>query len=294
MELSIALAPASDCEADGAVCTADGRALSIGAAHIVSGPGPETQTQEQALTASFEGLPEAHDGESAFRVRVAFSEDIGISYTTLRDDAFTVSGGEVTGARRVDGRHDLWEITVEPDSDGDVTITLPAGRECQVSGAICTRGESRRQLRPSTVAAFRILNQSKSTCIVMSLTRNALPTRRSTLLIAWSRWSPTSGTSNTSFSAYGSRAWASTTVCDPGRRPVRRPGPGRFWGAERHRSPHPPPRRGLLVIVQDCRGHLDRARPPSVVLHRQARILSVGLVRACDDSCNNTLCASGG
>ena len=127
MELSIALAPASDCEADGAVCTADGRALSIGAAHIVSGPGPETQTQEQALTASFEGLPEAHDGESAFRVRVAFSEDIGISYTTLRDDAFTVSGGEVTGARRVDGRHDLWEITVEPDSDGDVTITLPAG-----------------------------------------------------------------------------------------------------------------------------------------------------------------------
>ena len=55
-----------------------------------------------------------------------------------------------------------------------------------------------------------------------------------------------------------------------------------------------PPRRGLLVIVQDCRGHLDRARPPSVDLHRQARILSVGLVRACDDSCNNTLCASGG
>ena len=46
----------------------------------------------------------------------------------------------------------------------------------------------------------------------------------------------------------------------------------------------PPPRRGLLVIVQGCRGHLDRARPPSVVLHRQARILSVGLVRACDDS----------
>ena len=77
----------------------------------------------------------------------------------------------------------------------------------------------------------------------MSLTRNALPTRRSTLLIAWSRWSPTSGTSNTSFSAYGSRAWASTTVCDPGRRPVRRPGPGRFWGAERHRSPHPTPPR---------------------------------------------------
>ena len=89
-----------------------------------------------------------------------------------------------------------------------------------------------------------------------------------------------------------------------GRRSVTRAG-GRSGGLARVGSgvrsdivhltpPPPPPRRGLLVIVQDCRGHLDRARPPSVDLHRQARILSVGLVRACDDSCNNTLCASGG
>ena len=110
--------------------------------------GPE----EPALTASFEGLPEAHDGESAFRFRVAFSEDIGIGDQSLRDDSFTVSGGEVTGARRVDGRHDLWQITVAPDSDPDVTITLPAGRECEVSGAICTRGENRRRLSNSLSA----------------------------------------------------------------------------------------------------------------------------------------------
>ena len=36
--LSISLPSASDREADGAVCTSDGRALSIGAAHIVTGP----------------------------------------------------------------------------------------------------------------------------------------------------------------------------------------------------------------------------------------------------------------
>ena len=107
---------------------------------------------EPPLTASFSGLPEAHDGESAFRFRVAFSEDIGIGYQALRDDGFTVSGGGVTGARRVDGRHDLWEITVAPDSDPDVTITLPAGRECAVSGAICTRGENRRRLSNSPSA----------------------------------------------------------------------------------------------------------------------------------------------
>ena len=70
----------------------------------------------------------------------------------MRDDSFTVDGGEVTGARRVDGRHDLWEITVAPDSDGDLTISLPGGRESAVSGAICTRGETRRQLANTPTA----------------------------------------------------------------------------------------------------------------------------------------------
>ena len=109
-------------------------------------------TARPDLTAAFENVPEAHDGESAFRFRVAFSEDIGIGYRSMGDDSFTVSGGAVTGARRVEGRHDLWRITVEPDSDGDLTITLPAGRECEVSGAICTRGENRRRLSNSPSA----------------------------------------------------------------------------------------------------------------------------------------------
>ena len=137
--LSIALAPAADCEADGAVCTADGRALSVGAAHIVSGPGPETQTQEEpALTASFEGLPAEHRGQGSFRFRVAFSEEIKISYKTVRDASFTVTGGDVTGAGRVDGRRDLWEIRFEPASDKAVTIRLPETSDCGASGAICT------------------------------------------------------------------------------------------------------------------------------------------------------------
>ena len=112
----------------------------------------ETTTPQADLTASFEGVPEAHDGEGGFRFRVAFSEDIGISFRSLREDAFTVTGGRVTGGKRVDGRRDLFEMTVEPDAGGDVTITLPAGRECGVSGAICTKGENRRQLTNSPSA----------------------------------------------------------------------------------------------------------------------------------------------
>ncbi len=133
---------------DGGICTADRRRLSNSPSVTVAGP----ETGPPPLTAAFEGLPEAHDGEDAFRVRVAFSEEIGIGFRSMRDDAFTVDGGEVTGARRVDGRHDLWEITVEPDSNEAMTITLLAGRACAVSGAICTRGENRRQLANTPTA----------------------------------------------------------------------------------------------------------------------------------------------
>ena len=108
------------CDEPGAICTEDGRSLSEGIATTVVGPGPAP------LTAAFEGIPEAHDGEDAFHFRVAFSEEIGIGFRSMRDASFTVDGGEVTGARRVDRRHDLWRITVEPDGEGDVTVTLPA------------------------------------------------------------------------------------------------------------------------------------------------------------------------
>ena len=104
------------------------------------------------LTAAFQDLPDSHDGSTAFTFRVLFSEDVGISYVNMRDDAFSLSEGDVTGARRVDGRNDLWEITVEPDDNSDVGITLPANRSCTTTGAICTREDSPRQLTNSPTA----------------------------------------------------------------------------------------------------------------------------------------------
>ena len=146
-DVTVSIEAGRPCDEEGAICTADGRTLSEGISTTVEGPatGP-------ALTAAFEGMPEAHDGESAFTFRVAFSEDIGISFRSLREDAFAVAGGRVTRGARVDDRRDLFEMTVEPDGGGAVTVTLPAGRECSVSGAICTKGENRRQLTNAPAA----------------------------------------------------------------------------------------------------------------------------------------------
>ena len=125
-------------------------------AKLRSGEGEATGTihnsEIQPLTATFRDMPETHDGETAFRFRVAFSEPIAISFRSLREDAFTVAGGRVTSGKRVDGRKDLFRITVEPDSAEDVTIALPAGRDCEVSGAICTWGPPRKQLTNSPSA----------------------------------------------------------------------------------------------------------------------------------------------
>ena len=106
------------------------------------------------LTGAFHDLPDSHDGSTAFTFRVLFSEDVGINYVNMRDDAFSLSEGDVTGARRVDGRNDLWEITVEPDDNSDVGITLPANRSCTTTGAICTREDSPRQLTNSPTATI--------------------------------------------------------------------------------------------------------------------------------------------
>ena len=147
-DVTVTVAAGAACDSPAAVCTKDGRPLSEGISTTVPGPASALAP----LTASFEAMPEAHDGQSLFRFRVAFSEDIGISDRSLRMHAFTVTGGRVTGGRRVDGRRDLFEITVRPDSVEDLTIALAAGRECGVSGAICTRSEPRRQLANAVTA----------------------------------------------------------------------------------------------------------------------------------------------
>ena len=94
------------------------------------------------LTASLENAPGSHDGVNTFTFELRFSEEFRLSYKTLRDHAFTVAGGSVEGARRIDRDSDTpnirWEITVRPDGDGEVVVTLPVTTDCADDGAICT------------------------------------------------------------------------------------------------------------------------------------------------------------
>ena len=167
-DVTVALPGNRDCDTLGAVCTpgTNPRQLTNDLSATVAGPAEDTssdttedtsddsteETTADPLTASFSNVPDSHDGSAAFTFQVLFSEDVGISYVNMRDHAFSLSDGDVTGARRVEGRSDLWEITVDPDDNSDVVITLPANRSCTTAGAICTREDTPRQLTNSPTA----------------------------------------------------------------------------------------------------------------------------------------------
>ena len=139
--LNILVSPTSDCAATGALCTAAGTMLSTVPGRSIpyaDAVAPQPQVQASPLTAGFTSVPAEHDGETAFKLRIAFSEGISISFRTFRDASLSVSGGSVTKAKRVDRRKDLWEATVKPGSIGDVTVTLEGGRACGTPGAVCT------------------------------------------------------------------------------------------------------------------------------------------------------------
>ena len=104
-----------------------------------SGEPEETTEGETPLTVGLEAATESHNGTDAFTFEIRFSEELPLSYKTLRDLAFTVSGGEVLKAQRLDKPSNIrWLITVEPDSNGDVAVVLPETTDCDADGAVCT------------------------------------------------------------------------------------------------------------------------------------------------------------
>ena len=100
-----------------------------------------TAAVTQPLTAIIHGAPDSHDGRKKFTFELRFSDDLrqSFSFKTLRDHAFTVTGGKVVRTKRLEKDENVrWEIHVRPNSQSDVTIVLPATTDCDAQGAVCT------------------------------------------------------------------------------------------------------------------------------------------------------------
>ena len=124
--------------------------------------GEPTSAVKHSLTATARNVPERHDGSGNIRFDLVFDHQQSpeLSYVTLRDHAFTVTGGTLLGARRINPPGNVeWRITVRPSGSDDVVITLPATTNCEDQGAVCM--DDGRKL---------------SSSLVITVPRNSLPT----------------------------------------------------------------------------------------------------------------------
>ena len=157
------------------------------------------------LTASIHSEPASHDGQAEFTFELRFSENLeGFSYRTLRDHAFTVTGGEVQEARRlVRGSNTRWETRINPTSNADVTIVLPITTVCTANGAICT-GDGRKlsnrlELTVSGPTSQQSSQQQENTPATGSPTISGTVQVGETLTALTSGISDSDGTTNASY-----------------------------------------------------------------------------------------------
>ena len=103
--------------------------------------------------AFFSQIPAHHDGTDPFTLRLNFDRELPVTAAALKDHALHTVGGTVTAVATVrDGSTQTWLITVQPDGDGDVTISLPAEAACDQPGAVCTAdGQRLHNLPQATV-----------------------------------------------------------------------------------------------------------------------------------------------
>ena len=100
-----------------------------------------TAAVTQPLTATIHDAPDSHNGRKKFTFELRFSDELkqSFSFKTLRDHAFTVTGGKVVRAKRLKKDENArWEIHVRPSGDRTVTIVLSATTDCDAQGAVCT------------------------------------------------------------------------------------------------------------------------------------------------------------
>ena len=130
-DMIITLPAGRGCNGDGAVCTSDRSWLGATVVATIAGPGV-------SATARFEQVPSSHDGSTELRFQLHFSEEVNLNHTDFSGALFETAGGTVTGARRLDPPSNIgWEVVARPDGDGNMIITLPAGRGCDTDGAVC-------------------------------------------------------------------------------------------------------------------------------------------------------------
>ena len=152
---------------DDAIDWAAGDELTVS---IVLDPSTTASGRELAPPSAYlTEAPAAHNGRDPFRVKLVFDESaLPLSAALLHDHALQVSGGSVLAVTQ--GRRDSdWLITLQPDGDAPLTVSLPSPADCADAGAVCSADGRKLRGRltatiagPPQLAALRIVGATLS------------------------------------------------------------------------------------------------------------------------------------
>ena len=131
--------PARPCGKANAACIG-GRPLEQAAQATIPGTAQVEPPPPVPLTASFSGAPAEHDGTGSFELRFHLSaEPAGLSYRTVQNGLFDVTGATIARAWRLQRGNDAgWGLRIEPSGFGDVTLALRATTDCAGTPGVCT------------------------------------------------------------------------------------------------------------------------------------------------------------
>ena len=126
--VEIALSGAGPCADSGSVCTQFSIPLSNLPTAIVPGP---------PLSAEFLEAPEHHSGLDRIPVQIRFNEPVFVQARRLEDQGLRALAGQLEHVRRIEGRHDLWEVVLIPESSEELVLTLESSPACPAEQLGC-------------------------------------------------------------------------------------------------------------------------------------------------------------
>lgn len=124
----VRLQSAPGCGLPGSICTQHKLRLSNQPEAVILGP---------PIEARFVAGTEFHSGSHLVPVRIHLSEPLLTNAHSLRQRAIQATGGALTELRRVEGRSDLWELMLAPESAAAIDVTLDPGGPCRGGGMGC-------------------------------------------------------------------------------------------------------------------------------------------------------------
>ena len=102
-----------------------------------------TVPRSQALSASFEDAPARHDGQSSFKLSLVFSEAPHERNNKDLKNIISVRNGTVTKVRRIDKDNARRRLTIEPNGNAAVHVSVPRTTDCAAANALCTAAGGR-------------------------------------------------------------------------------------------------------------------------------------------------------